>query len=311
MVFLWVAIGIVAVLIIVLLLSYICYRLAFYVRPRNPQEKKALELPNGKAYEPFLQQIADLANETANTPHENMSITSFDGLKLYGKYYELNPNAPIELMFHGYRGTAERDLAGAVQRCFKVGHSALIVDQRCSGLSEGNTITFGVFEHRDCLKWIDFMLKRFGSDVKIILGGISMGASTVLIAAGQPLPPNVIGVLADCGFSSAKDIIKKVIGEMGLPVNISYWFVKLGARLYGHFNLEETSSKEAVRSSKIPIIFFHGEDDDFVPPNMSRINYENCVSKKQIVTIKGAGHGLSYLVSPDEYLTAVLEFFGS
>ena len=101
---------------------------------------------------------------------------------------------------------------------------------------EGKVITFGIKEHRDCLAWVDFMVEHFGPDVKIILTGISMGASTVLIAAGRELPKNVIGVLADCGYNSAKDIIRKVIRQMNIPVAPGYFFVKLGARIFGHFD---------------------------------------------------------------------------
>ena len=117
-------------------------------------------------------------------------------------------------------------------------------------------------------------MEHFGPDVKLILCGISMGASTVLMAAGQPLPEIVIGVLADCGYNSARDIIKKVIRRMHLPADLCYPFVKLGARLFGHFDLEALSPETALRSCTLPVIFFHGEADDFVPCEMSRINYK-------------------------------------
>ena len=308
---LWILIGIAAAIVLaVLLIAYICYRMAFFVPRRKNAPSEGLDIPAGEPYEVFRESMERWAQETRATPHEEVSITSFDGLRLYGKFYEYAPNAPIELMFHGYRGSAERDLCGGVQRCFKLGRSALIVDQRCSGKSDGHVITFGIREHRDCLSWIDFMLRRFGPNVKIILTGISMGAATVLMAGGHPLPENVIGILADCGYSSPRDIIKAVIRQIGLPAELSYRFVKLGAKLYGHFDLEETSPVEMVARCTVPVIFFHGESDDYVPCEMSRINHEACASKKQLVTIPGAGHGLSYPVDPDNYLAALQAFFG-
>ena len=123
-------------------------------------------------------------------------------------------------------------------------------------------------------------------------------------------PPNVIGILADCGYSSAKEIIQKVIGQMGLPVALSYPFVKLGAKLYGHFDLEETSPVEMLKNCTVPVIFYHGENDDYVPCRMSRINYDACAVKKKLVTVPGAGHGLSYPVAPEIYLNTLREFFG-
>lgn len=298
-----------AVLLAVLIIAYICYRMAFYEPDRKPQPRDHVDVPQGKAYEPFRDAIVNWTLETRAMPREDMYITAFDGLKLHGRYYEYAPGAPIELMMHGYRGTAERDLSGGVQRCFKLGRSALIVDQRCSGESGGNVITFGIHEHRDCLSWVSHMITRFGPDVKIILTGISMGAATVLTAAGKPLPENVIGVLADCGYDSAKNIIQKVIGDMGLPPKLAYPFVKLGARLFGHFDLEETSPLEAMKTCAVPVILFHGENDDFVPCQMSRNIYEACPSRKKLVTVPGAGHGLSYPTDPEGYRQALQEFF--
>jgi len=310
--FIWIAAGAaIALLLVVLGISYACYRMAFYSPDREEGDPDAIEVPEGKEYEPFHAQMEQWVRENREYPHEEVEITSFDGLKLRGCYYEYAPGAPIELMFHGYRGTAERDLSGGVQRCFKVGRSALVVNQRGSKGSEGNVISFGINERRDCFSWLEFMQRRFGLEVKIILTGISMGAATVLMAAGEPLPPNVIGVLADCGYNSAEDIIKKVIGQMNLPAGLAYPFVKLGAKLFGRFDLDETSPVEAVKQCTVPVIFFHGEDDDFVPCEMSRINYEACASRKMLVTIPKAGHGLCYAVDPEGYLAALREFFGA
>ena len=306
----WITVAVLAGLVgIFLLTAYICYRMAFYEPNRKGCAQEGPTLPEGDIYEAYREPIMKWATEVRAMPREEMHITSFDGLELWGNYYEYAPGATIELMFHGYRGSAERDLSGGVQRCFQLGRSALIVDQRCSGRSGGNTITFGINEHRDCLAWVDHMIQRFGPDVKIILTGISMGAATVMMAAGQELPSNVIGILADCGYSSPKEIIKKVIRDKGLPVNIAYFFVKLGAKIYGKFDLEETSPVEAMKCCKVPAIFFHGEADDFVPCEMSRANYEACTGRKQLVTIPGAGHGLSYPASPEAYLSALGAFF--
>jgi len=304
--------GIIAaiVLVAVLTLSFVFFLIAFYVPPRKPRDPEHIDLPEGAGYEPYWDVMRQWVLQARALPHEKVSITSFDGLTLTGNYYEYAPGAPIELMFHGYRGTAERDLAGGVLRCFQVGRSALVVDQRCSGGSDGNVITFGIREHRDCLSWLDFMLEHFGPDVKIILTGISMGASTVLMAGATQLPENVIGILADCGYTNAKDIMYSVIRQMGFPPRPVYPLVKLGARLFGHLDLTEADALRAVEKITVPVIFYHGEADDYVPCEMSRINYEACTSRKQLVLIPGAVHGLSYPVDPQRYLQTLTDFFG-
>ena len=290
----------------VVAISYICFRIAFYV----PVRKEISVLPEGDAYKPYHPAMAAWAEEVRAMPHEEFSIRSFDGLTLHAKFYEYAPGAPMELMFHGYRGSAERDLSGGVQRCFSVGRSALVVDQRCGGKSGGKVITFGVREHQDCLSWVDFAVAHFGPDVKIVLTGISMGAATVLMAGGRELPENVIGILADCGYSSPREIIRAVMGGMGIPPALGYPFVRLGARLFGGFDPEEYSPLEAVKSCTVPVIFFHGESDDYVPCGMSRINYDACASRKRLVTIPGAAHGLSYPADPERYLAELRDFFG-
>lgn len=296
------------VAVLVLVISYICFRMAFYVPRKKVVNSEEFKLPDGEIYKKYENEMIGFIKKVRQLPHEDVEITSFDGLKLRGKYYEYAPNAPIELMFHGYRGNSESDLSGGVLRCFALGRSVLLVDHRASGRSEGKVISFGVNESKDCLKWLDFLNNKF-ENAKIILSGISMGASTILMASGKDLPKNVIGVIADCGYTSPKEIIKTVIKQMKLPPNLAYPFVKLGAKIYGKFNLEEDSPIEAVKRCKVPIIFFHGNVDDYVPYEMSVKNYNACVSRKKLVTVKGAGHGLAYIVAPDEYLKELNEFF--
>ena len=293
-----------------LLACYICYRMAFYAPPRKPRPEGFIDLPPGKVYEPFHRQMTDWVLQARALRPKDFQITSFDGLALHASYYEYAPGAPMEIMFHGYRGNAERDLPGGVQRSFACGRSALVVDQRCAGRSQGKTITFGIKEHRDCLSWVDFALKEFGPDVKIILTGISMGAATVLMAAGEKLPENVIGILSDCGYSTPKAIIRKVIKDLKLPPGLCWPFVRWGAKIFGGFDPEENSPLDAMGRCKKPIIFFHGEEDGFVPCYMSREVFEACPAKKAIFTVPGADHGLSYPVDMTGYLTALRDFFG-
>lgn len=296
------------IFILLLLISYCCYRMAFYVK--RVADDGEIRTPEGEIYEPFREDMVRWIKEVRQMPHEDYYIISDDGLKLHGRFYEFAPGAPIELMFHGYRGSAERDLSGGVQRCFLLGRSAFLVDQRCSNESDGKVITFGIKEHNDCLRWVDFLVTQFGPDVKIILTGISMGATTVMMAAGHKLPENVIGVLADCGFNTTKEIMFSVIKNMGLPPRICYPFVKLGAKIFAKFDLEAYSAQEAMRNCTVPIIFFHGESDDFVPSWMSQACFDACSCKKELILVPGAGHGLSYPVAPELYLSAVRNFFG-
>lgn len=295
--------------LLVLLTAYICFRMTFYAKSRDEKALAEYRVPPGKAYLPFRDEMIAWVKEIRAMPHVEMEIRSHDGLTLRGRYYEKAKGLPIELQFHGYRGDSDRDLSGAVVRAFAVDRNALIIDHRASGKSDGHVITFGVKETRDCLLWIDHAIRYFGEDVKLHLTGISMGAATVLMASGEELPPQVRGVLADCPYSSAKEIIQKVIREMGLPASLLYPFVRLGARLYGGFDPNAAEPIEAVKRATLPIIFYHGEADDFVPSAMSERLFAACASeKKRLITVPNADHGLAFSVDKENYLKTLNEF---
>lgn len=308
MVLLWILL---ALEIICLITCYICYRMAFYVPKKIIIGPDDYPIPEGEIYEPYREQMVAWMKEIRALPCQEFTTTSHDGLPLYGKYYEYEPNAPTEIMFHGYRGSAERDLCGGVQRAFSLGHNVLIVDQRAAGHSGGNVISFGYNESKDCLRWVEKATEIFGAERKLILTGISMGASTVLMAAGNPLPPNVVAVLADCGYTSAKEIIQVVIEKMHLPPKLAYPFVRLGGMLFGRFDPNDADATVALQNCQVPVIFAHGDVDDFVPCYMSKTNYDACPTKKALVIIPGAGHGLCYLADPPGYLAQLKAFFDS
>ena len=298
-------------LIIALLTSLVCFLMVFYSKKRIPLGEDEYAIPPGEIYEVFRDEMIAWTKEVRSMPHEDIEITSHDGLTLRGKYYEYEAGAPVEILFHGYKGNAERDLCGAVERAFKVRRNALIVDHRAAGFSDGHVISFGINERRDCLGWIKKVIERFGDDVKIVITGISMGAATVMMAAGEEdLQGNVISVLADCGYTSPKEIISKVVKDMKLPAKIFYPFIKLGARIYGRFDLEDTSPIEAMKKCSVPIVFVHGDTDDFVPYDMSVRLCEACASeKKTLITVKGAGHGLAYPVDREGYVNRLNEIY--
>ena len=305
----WILLGVAAfLLLLTALTAYFCFYRIFLSR-RKPKTEE-FPIPDGEVYLPHRERMINWMKDMRSMPHTDVSVVSFDGLTLRGKFYEYEKGAPIELMLHGYKGDSERDLCGGVARCFALGHSAFIIDHRASGRSDGKVITFGVNESRDALLWIDYIIKNIDSDAKIILTGISMGAATAMICAGEELVENVVGVLADCGYTSAKDIIKKVMTDMKLPADILYPFAKLGAKIFGRFDLDERSPIDAMARCRLPIIFFHGDTDDYVPHCMSVQNYNACVSEnKRLVTVKNAGHGLCFVIDSENYINELKDFF--
>lgn len=287
--------------------SYYGYKLSFYYK--DPLESPYKYVRTGQT-EKVSERLDKLIKAYDEEPYEAVSICSHDGLRLSGKYYHYCGNAPLEIFFHGYKGSAIRDFCGQWQTAKELGHNVLLVDQRCHGGSEGHSISFGILEREDCLCWIKYACERFG-DTAIILSGVSMGAATVLMAAGMDLPENVKCAVADCPFDAPSNIIKKVLEkDMGMPVKLLYPLIRLGGRLYGGFDLEAASPIEALKKTKLPILLIHGDEDNFVPCSMSQKLHAAAPEKTEMHIINGSGHALNYVTAPEQYSMTVKAFIG-
>lgn len=285
-------------------ISYYAYRKAF-LSDRKRQEDWDGFIRRAGEEGP---QVRELMEQLKEITAEDVFINSFDGLKLHGRYYHVKDGAPLDIQFHGYNGNAMRDFCGGNKISRKSDHNSLLIDQRAHGMSRGKTISFGINERKDCLSWVRYAVERFGEDTEIVLSGVSMGAATVLMASDLGLPKNVKAIVADCGYSSPKAIINKVMRDSGLPDKLMYPFVWLGAMVFGKFNLTESSAVSAVSESDVPILIIHGGTDDFVPCYMAEEIYKACRSEKKLLIVPGAGHGMSYLVDKDLYEKTVKDF---
>lgn len=285
--------------------AYYAYRIAFYA-PMKDREKE----PSAEAaqYDPFRDEIVRLFRQISQRPCESVTIQSYDGLTLFGRYYHVKDGAPLDIGFHGYRSSSFTDFAGGSELSFRLGHNLLLVDQRAHGKSEGRTIAFGVQERWDVLSWVEYAVDRFGPDTKITLYGVSMGAATVLMASGLELPENVKGIIADCPYSSPMDIILHVGRTNPLPQWLIRPFAILGAKIFGGFDIQEMDAGRAVQNATVPILIIHGEADGFVPCDMSGPAYDANPKLVTRLTFPGAGHALSYMVDTQRYWQVVTEF---
>ncbi len=294
--------GILLVLVVALLCLCIWIRnKAFY---QNDEEKKGdpRAFFSGDEYAAYHKKLIEMVDWLEQLPCERVTTISHDGLKLVGYYYHTAEGAPLKIVFHGYRSHVRRDCCGAAQMAIHAGYNVLLVSQRAHGESDGRFITYGILEKYDCLTWVNYCVERFGSNVKILLGGVSMGAATVLMASALPLPSNVVGISGDCGYTSPEDIIRKVCREdMGIPDRLAYPFIRLTARLFCGFSLNDPGAVEAVKQAKVPMMIMHGDADGFVPYPMCHRIYQSIPTQKRLLTVPGAGHGLCYFADPLYY----------
>ncbi len=248
----------------------------------------------------------------AKKEYTEYEITSSDGLRLHGYLLKGDSASDVYVLCsHGYR-----DPYGGFEFAEKApiwqprGYHLFFVDHRAHSKSEGKYISFGQHEADDCIKWIEFMKREFGENIRVILHGQSMGGATVLQMAGRKtLPDNVKLVIGDCGYTDfytqCEWVIKLPSFPKGILMFTSNWYL----RLFHRINMKKADSLTAVKKAKVPILFIHGEKDKFVPSWMSEKMYKACASEhKQIELFPEGTHCTSYAHNPERYTRVVYEF---
>jgi len=293
--------AVLVVLLVLLLVLSFCYGLYRYVlyapvgRQNDPHY-----LPRGEQYDPWMDEMLRLIDELLSLPHERVYIQSRDGLKLAGDYYAGQAGHPVHICCHGYRGLGVRDFCGGAQTLLDRGDGVLLIHERAQGDSQGHTMTFGIREREDVQRWAQYCAERFPG-APLFLHGVSMGAATVLMTSALPLPPAVKGILADCPYDVPRDIITLTAQKAGAPARIMWPFLRLGAALFGGFRFGTVCCHEAVQRTPVPILIIHGEDDRFVPDDMSAPMAAANPARVTRHTFPNAGHGMSYLVDTPRY----------
>ena len=255
--------------------------------------------PRDRAY--LLQYEEALKGEALRDPIL-VHIKSRDGLVLKGRLYKKQKNKPraVVIAVHGFHSGGLRDMGRFAD-------------------SEGEYLTFGAKESFDILDWADIVRKIYAPDIPIILHGVSMGAATVLIAAGihdnlvDNSKPNIICCIADSPYDDIIGQIEYLLGEKSnITKKIAIGLFKANMRLRAKANASDASPITSMSHIKLPIMFVHGKDDRYVLPDNSLRLYEVCKSEiKELLIVEEAGHVCSYVVQPDEYEKTFSSFVDS
>ena len=296
----------VIVLFLILCVGAYVFVLACVRRKELPWmvEEEIKKTNYGKYYNCIMASDAWLKANNA----QDIYVDSDDGLKLHAFWIPAEKPRGTILLAHGYRSTMLVDFGLAFAFYHALGMNILVPNQRSHGESEGKFITFGVKESEDMKCWIHYHNQTFGA-FQLILSGLSMGASTMLYLADQELPQNVKCIIADCGYTSPKEILDVVYRSVVLlPSGPFLWAADLFARLVAGFSLKEKDTRTVLKHSKQPVLMIHGLADDFVPSYMTQQGYDTCTGKKRLLLVEGAGHGVSFLKDKTNYTRQIISF---
>lgn len=260
----------------------------------------------------FIKVRENAAEKLENSSHDIVEITARDGIKLTGHWQFCKNPKRIIIAMHGWRSSWSRDFGLVADFFHNSDCHVLYVEQRGQNNSGGDYMGFGLTERYDCLAWVNWIgtQEEYG-ELPIYLCGVSMGASTVLMAAGFELPKNLRGIIADCGYTSPHAIWKHVV-ENNLRLYYDDMMSSIAdemCRAKIQIGSKDYSCPDALAECKVPVLFIHGTDDDFVPVEMTYENYKACTSQKRLLIVPGAGHGMSYVIDRKAYEQSIKQFW--
>lgn len=237
------------------------------------------------------------------------TFLNFNKEKLYARVFTPHPTQHKWLLaVHGYRSTGKNDMGFVAAQFSEQGFNTLIPDLCSHGKSSGKYIGMGWLNRLEILAWIDELLK-IDPEAEIVLFGGSMGAATIMMTSGEPLPKNVKGFIADCGYSTVmqqfESVLEKNYHLPGFPLlTVGNIIAKVRA---GYF-LSEASCINQLQKNRLPALFIHGTGDNFVPAWMIEKNYTASKGYKEKLIVPDAPHFESMVYAQDEYFEKVFHF---
>lgn len=183
----------------------------------------------------------------------------------------------------------------------KRGFNVFLYDHRRHGESGGRSTTYGYYEKLDLKACVDWVVQRTGPGAVIGIHGESMGAATALQHAG--VDHRARFYIADCPYSDVSGQLAHRLKEEYriLPAFPIIPLVGILCRLRAGFRLRDVSPLEAMKRTETPVLFIHGEDDSYVPTEMSKTMHRVKPGPKGLYLVPGAGHAEAYMKNPDEY----------
>jgi uncharacterized protein len=238
---------------------------------------------------------------------EEISIRSPYGYNLHGFYFPLPDSQKTVVIVHGI--TLSLFASVKYMPIFRSrGFNVLIYDQRTHGRSGGANCTFGFYEKHDLKAVVDWALTRLGPNGKLGTHGESLGGATVLQHAA--IDPRLSFVIADCPYSDLRPLFAyRTRVEYHLPAFPLLEFASLMCYLLSGMRFSDVRPITAVRTVSTPVLFCHGAQDDYIPPQMSMdLAHAKQNGLSRLYLAPNARHAEAYWNNRAEYDQKVGEF---
>ena len=302
------SIGIVVAILLIALTTGSLYMVKYALCPDHEgKDMKGSMIHITNSY-PGIQDWMD--SITTNKVLKDTFITAPDGIRLHGFYLKAKqPTKRTAVIVHGYTDNAIRMFHIGHLYHQNLGYNILLPDLRNTGLSEGDAIQMGWLDRKDVMQWMEVANNIFGDSIQAVIHGISMGAATTMMVAGEETPEWVKCFVEDCGYTSVWDQFKKELNEQfGLPAFPLLYYANMMCYLKYGWSFKEASAEAQVKKCHKPMFFIHGDQDDYVPTWMVYNLYEAKTGEKELWVTKDVKHARSYDAYPEEYTLRVKQF---
>lgn len=310
---------VIAGLVIVLYFALVNFLVSAALVPSFMQKLEAFERITEESYAAQVQTSDIKVNRqmTLNATEEwlqtaesrKISVKTEDGYTLIAaEFPAAEDNHKWALILHGYTGWKE-EMYPFAYWYHEQGYHVIVPDLRCQGESEGDFIGMGWTDHYDCMLWLDYILSQ-DEDAGIVLHGQSMGAAAALMISGdEKLSVYIDAVISDCAYTDAYSMFgEKIKDWFHLPAFPLVDTACLVLRMRGGYDLKDASALDAVKNSRVPTLFIHGDMDEMISVQMSKDLYEAAGCRKELLIIEGAGHAQAHEKDPETYFGTIQSF---
>lgn len=269
-----------------------------------PFEQYDLKKFSSHYYIPYLGRIADARQKLQAYAHTGVTMTTADGLRMYGEFYDQG-STRTAILFHGINAEMYTNMSAQALFLYESGFNVLMTCQRAHGKSEGRFTTIGLRERYDVLDWVRFAEQNGAKD--LLLYGVSMGAAGVAYASPLLGGTRVRAMVIESGFYSIyeqmrRDAYKNHIPKIMLPAQ---WVL---AKLLLRVNIKEATA-DALAQTGTPAFFLHGKADETVEYRWAQTNCKACASPKRLLLAENAPHTLCMLEQPEIVKRELKGFF--
>lgn len=286
------------------------YLIDFSLLPDQKDDRAMVSMRDDSIYS-FLRPWRD-SLEHVQAIHDT-TIVNRDGLRLHGYYIRCaESKGKTAILVHGYTDCAFTMMPIAYIYYHDMGYNVLLPDLQYHGESEGKAVNMGWKDRLDVLQWSEVADSVFGGHTQMVVHGISMGAATTMMLSGEKLPSYFKCFVEDCGYTSVWDEFAYELREMfSLPVFPMLYEASVISKIRFGWSFGEASALKQVKKCHLPMLFIHGDADNYVPTRMVYPLYQAKPQPKELWVVKGASHSSSFRLNQNAYREKISRFVGT